>query len=404
MRPRQILNTLTIALLASVLIGNSSAFAQVNSRGKPPKGGGGGSSGGTLPSVRYSIDELPFPPITSLVPRAMNNSGMVVGYSRFSDDNIPFVYFEYGVTGSETLYFGDDLDLLAIGYGWALPASFRIRTVLDVNEFGLIVGSMGLDDGTQNQGFAIDTDLSSDPADWAFAALPTLGFSFTAAFNVNDEGDVLGVYRTSGGPLDHYLYNCYDPAVNEPLPLNIPGATIAGMNNDRQVLLEVDNIPTLFEEGESLRIVGDANYVQPFLLASNYLNDAGVFSWKATVNSKGWKTVPIRRSINSGATAETLVNISANVYGLNEQSDVLIEGRRLFHDEVGLVNVDDLILDSDPLKASWVGNGGWIRLLTDRSSNPDDAEFLRFPKMIGTVTTADGYWHAVVLTPGPAPQ
>lgn len=363
----------------------------------PPGGGGGGGGGPTPPAVRYSIHPITSVPTAVddyLVGVAMNNSGMVVGLTS-TDDNYPLI-----VVGG-TVFRDNDINDIAAQYYWPLPAGFRIRTCTDVNELGVVVGSMGTDDRTQNAGFAIDTHLSSDPALWTFYHLPHLGFAYSVARAINDFGDIVASYQ----PLDStarvpYLFNLYTP---ETEPTIIPYAAAAvpdGFNNFRQILFCLDGAnPSVYEPGMPLLTLTDANYRSSSSSFSQLLNDAGVLAWRMHAK-KGNHTVPVRRSISSGLPLQQLYSSSAYVKAINRQNDVLLSGDLLYHNEFGIVNLDNLILSSDPLRGMWINNGGSYELMTDRSSVESDPDDLRFPPLVGRVQFG-GVQYMVLLIPGP---
>lgn len=406
-----------MAVLALVAL-TMSATPAVAQKGKP--GGGGGDSGGggggvVLPNVRYAIGGLD-PTSNQLTPlpsgmrniNGMNNEGIIVGdhHLQYNDAlNLhPVVIMPDG-----TIYSGHDLDLAAAINGWSPaggtpPPGYRIRSAVDVNEHGLIVGAMG--DGVTAGGYVLDTRRSADPVDWDFFALPTLGSSYSYGKKVNDEGDILTLYRRPGGTAyDWYLYNYDAPSVHEPMFLNLPGSYPAyGLNNRRQVLLADDlRRPVIFEEGRDLRIFTDIPYPSHPNPGHN-LNDDGVFAWQMGGFGKGKHTynVAVRRAIDSGTT-EQLMDVQSVPNGVNQQSDVLLasvsSGWYLFHDEAGLLPIVDLIPDADPLKEYLVANSPWYRKFSDRSPDPEDSPELRFPEIIGTVKTADGNYHLFRLTP-----
>lgn len=359
------------------------------------KGGKGGGGGATLPNARYTLSQIPLPSHL----RGMNSSGMVVGDDYDSTGQLrPYVRMVDG-----TVYAEVSLDLLASHCGWPLPDGFRFRSAYDVNESGLVVGSMGTDDLLLRQGYVLDTGLSTDPGDWVFYALPTLGAPTSAAYLVNDWGDVVVRYDHPDGGSDWYLYNYYAPATNEPLALELPGSHAYGLNNLRQVLLKAPGSysPALFEEGRGVTVFSDADYYPPS--GPSLLNDAGVFAWQAVVQTRGRNTarVPVRRNIG-GSTLEYLMSTSSAPYDINQQSDVTIHyggsPSYLYHNEAGLLPIADLIPDSDPLKSFWVGYDGRAQLLTDRSSDPTRPDAL-LPVILGTVETADGGIHGIMMTP-----
>lgn len=395
---------MAVLALAAWTTGTTPAAAQ---KSKP------GGGGGTLPNVRYAISALgptadPLTPMPSGMRNlnGMNNAGLIVGdHNLYYNDawNLhPVVIMPDGA-----IYSGEDLDLVAARNGWSPagwvpPAGFRIRSAIDVNEDGLIVGSMG--DGTSTAGYVLDTRLSSNPGDWVFFALPTLGSSYSYGYKVNDDGDIAVFYRRPGGTeYDWYLYNYHTPALNEPMPLNLPGSyPLYGLNNLRQVLLSVDGRPAIFEEGKGLRIVDDMQYPSSSNPGRN-LNDDGVYAWKMGGFGKGNNaySAAIRRAIGSDAI-EQLMDVESTPNELNQQADVLVAssaGDHLFHDEAGLLRIVDLIPDSDPLKQFLVDNQAWNRLMSDRSSNPDDPLHRRFPAIVGSVKTADGNYQLYRLTP-----
>ena len=137
-----------------------------------------------------------------------------------------------------------------------------------------------------------------------------------------------------------------------------------------------------------------------------FLNDAGQFAWRVWVPTKGKRgnTVPVRHGIQPGSSVEILKSATSSPNGINQQGDTIIDDSStssLFHNDAELLTIEDLIPDTDPLKGFWVGNTSEVNLLTDRSSESNDPESLRYPTLVGRVSTSAGY-AAVVFPPIPS--
>jgi len=381
------------SLLSMLFVLQGAAISWAAPQPGKGKGGGGGDST-TLPAVRYQVHAITSD--ASIVPLAMNNAGMIVGYT-YPNDNYPLIV----VAGN--VFQGETLDSLALVYGWPVPPGFRLRTCTDVNELGVVVGGMGTDDRTQNAGFALDTQLSANPADWTLYHLPNLGYDYSIARAINDFGDIVANYRPLGSEERvGYLFNLYTPAI-EPTIIPYAGAGIpAGFNNFGQMLFSLDgNNPSIYQPGQPLITFTDANYRNGSSYGNTVLlNDAGVFAWRELIKRTA---VAVRRSIDSTMPLQQLSSSTTYSTSINQQNDVLLSQDLLYHDEFGIVNLDKLILTDTPLATSWINANGQCNLMTDRSNVTADSVHTRFPMLVGRFNS-DGVTYLVYLIPVAPPQ
>jgi len=174
----------------------------------------------------------------------INNSGVAVGYSRFANGDIDFVY-DHGQFSqpfpTNFLPFGinDHGDIVGItpgvnfqGFtyiggvtaGLSFPGSL-ITSLTDINNTGTIVGSE--EDAKQRfHGFIYDHGV--------FSTLDVPGADQTKVYGINDHGDIVGVYFI-GADGHGFLY---DNSVFT--PIDVPGASFTeahGINNSDEITL-----------------------------------------------------------------------------------------------------------------------------------------------------------------------
>ncbi len=170
--------------------------------------------------VEYTIQEIPVPGIGTVWINGMTNSGFVYGWFTDTVD---------GVTVYRSGWIYDQLD--GVFYDLNQEASLlmqaqtlfgpdaSILSVVGMNSRGDMVGYVE-DTAAIRKGYVIDTSFegqfSSNPADWTIRALPDFGSDYTYGRRINENGDVLGVYRRADGTSDAYLYNPWLDTAAEP--------------------------------------------------------------------------------------------------------------------------------------------------------------------------------------------
>src|SRR5262249_20368700 len=103
-----------------------------------------------------------------------------------------------------------DLEILIAGAG--VTQGWKIGSAVGINDDGLLVGYLApLGAGYQSvarQGFALDLGAAAPQV----VPLPNWGdWTMTYARCVNNNGDILGVYKNPDGSFGLYFYNPSDP-------------------------------------------------------------------------------------------------------------------------------------------------------------------------------------------------
>ncbi len=94
------------------------------------------------------------------------------------------------------------------------------------------------------------------------------------------------VTTTAATGLRYDLYNVYEPAANEPLPIPLTYVDY-GLNNHRQVIASEGGYPAVYEEGVGVTVLDDVSGSSGGGLGNHLLNDAGQFSWHVNFKPKG---------------------------------------------------------------------------------------------------------------------
>jgi len=210
------------------------------------------------------IRDLGIPNVRS---RDINNRGQIVGFTA-GDDGVtrPFLW----EAGRTTLLEG-------------LPCPRAPGAAAEqINNNGVVVGS--------SQSFAGTRAVVWQNGE-VMALVPPVPMEVGAALDVNDQGDVIGVYSdASGTGTRSFLWQAL--GVTELLPLELPGANaarVASINNLGQIVGSTHlgplgsggSIATLWQEGVARdlnELISDDDPAKPFvtLAGGNRINDAGL--------------------------------------------------------------------------------------------------------------------------------
>lgn len=325
------------------------------------KPGGGGS---TLPKVRYQIQMWDMPHDAGGVVNDMNNLGQVVGWELLESGAKHAYLYDPQVDPTTAV------DLNAVV---AAPEDWVIASAVAISDSGVIVGYLEPveSDGTVRAGYVLDTAAEAP----ALQPLPDGEWAFTYPRGINEDGDILGVYRKPTGLFGVYVYN---PAVDTgliDLGVDLQHENYCALNNSTptrgaQVALQVyDGSSSGFAtswtraDGFTAPLPGSDTSVRD-------INDAGTLcgGTYAKPDNKGpTRLYPFRYS----TALEVLAYANRAAGRINSAADLLL-GEVLYRQETGFLRIDDLIDRNDPDSALWfTGHPTYPSDMTDRVAGPD---------------------------------
>ena len=392
--------------LSCVVLFATAAFAY-----PPPDGKGGGKGGGgedpppepELPPIEYLETKIALPAagVQGARLNRFNELGMIGGYYYFPDQIHDRRAYLYDPGDPLNPYSAIDLNELApVG----LHPDWIIRSVVGMNNNGLVVGYISLfDDVTIRRGFVMD--LAADPVE--LYTLPDDGWGWvdTYARNVNDNGDILGVFQRAdlskgvylfnpglrGGDLDAdlevldinaYAYNFMD--LSNPLP---------GAASKIVVELAGGGIAE-YTRGGSVNVTTDPAPINPVLNANGDVAAHAYVETVVPINKKKSEIVSewaLYRDFGMGA--EVTLGGQGSCDGMNNSGTVVLTGygsslgKYLYHDDWGFLDLYDLTsADHDlsgNIRMNEVGVDGFSQLA------------------VGGTNTLTGETELVILTPSP---
>lgn len=300
-------------------------------------------------AVTYRLDFVPFAEgATSQEVIRMNNLGMVVG--RFiggAGDTVGYVYDHPGMLGSpNALYLLPDLI--------DVPGEWTSSGCWGINDHGQVVGYLStLVDGVEQRvGFVMD--LSTAIPTWKYLPTPA-GSTFTWGMRINDNGHVVGVFRTAaGGNVDFgYFYHVAgdsatdyellsDPSSGQLLSFN---TSSPGLNNLGQISGRTANGWFRLTPGVTMESIQDAN-----LQVVEDINDWGVLCGRATMvtgTTKRGQTT----TTQAGCFYDTQLNYVTGTFSaktINNSNDMAVvfspAGRPSYYrNNEGLISIDPML-------------------------------------------------------------
>lgn len=344
----------------------------------------GGSSGS--PTVRYEIVlfQLPNDSISSMLINDVNNLGQVVGWY-LDDFGQKACLYDPAIDPSPAI------DLNSIGL--VMPEGYeqyRLASAVAINDHQVVVGYLA--DAEENRvGYALDLGAETPVID----LLPDLQLAYSYGSQINENGDILGVYEDADGVRMAYLFNpgYYDgDAVIRELRNGIPldfsddiPASLA-LLGDRTPWFKLNNpsngrpaqIGGVNSNGVLFRYtVGDAvseefPEIEPYWDNDfSGINDHGTFCGLAIVPVEGGKgrnatsIEPFRYD-----TALEVLPIDAK-YVIGTPADInnsgdMISGRYVYFDEWGWLDIDVLVDGTDADLTAWFSGSPGMRAMSDR--------------------------------------
>jgi uncharacterized membrane protein len=340
-----------------------------------------------LPPIRYRIQYWTIPnadPTTASL-NGMNNLGQIVGWY-------------YNLAGSRRGYLYDPLsidshvavDLETHVGGAGVPSGWRISGALGINDDGIIVGSVSPSedaDATVRQGFVLDTQAAVPQV----VLLPNWGaWSYTYARQINDNGDILGVYENPDDSTGLYFYNPNDP--NSPYFLD--DVQTNGLLNNPTATRPAQ-VGGTFDNGTQapFRWTPQSNTLETFGTLTTVggvrgMNDAGTLCG-STRSGKPSTIYPMRVNLPPA-------QLLSNIYGpwgqdINSTGDVLLasagtKSGGLYRDDWpaygNSVDVNKLVTGTQAELATWASASSTaLYLINDRISGINAGEiagYLRF--------------------------
>ena len=289
---------------------------------------------GILLSFTFTTVDVPAAVNTSAV--GINKQGSIVGAYRDTGGKL-HGFLDVGGTFS-TIDFPD--------------ATFT--QIISINKSGQIVGNYGI--GASTHGF-----LANPPygvANFTTINVPFIGAQNTIAHGLNDSGQIVGMWKNSGGTNHSFLANFpYGPtdftSFNVPLECSTCGDGAGGINNSGQI------VGGYFANSKN----------------HGYLDTAGVFS---TVDFP---------DANNGSVAIRINNVGQIV-------GAYLDANSQVH---GFLNTSGVIETVDFPGAAFEGAGN------PASANTGAFGINDLGQIVGTYLDAGGHFHGYLATPGSAP-
>lgn len=187
-------------LLSCLVLFATAAFAYPPVGNGGGKGGGGNDGGGEEPPPEPELPPIEYvptyinPPYTSsrTVNWSLNDLGMACGYYETVTGEYSGWLFDPTVDSSTAIDL-NDLEIQGLDSAW------YIQTALDLNNNGLVVGSLSMfEDPLARRGYILDL------ASLTLYDLPDHGYARPYAKWVNDNGDVVYLDRDT---FEHRIYN-----------------------------------------------------------------------------------------------------------------------------------------------------------------------------------------------------
>ncbi|MEZ6039691.1 MAG: hypothetical protein R3C20_04245 [Planctomycetaceae bacterium] len=363
------------------------------------------------PIFEYRTTVVP----TSSTVRNINgitNNRRVFGAIWNSDgsDQCGFMYDQ--VTGN--VYEMNRISALAAQVHQLTDADFSIYSITSMNESGVMTGYIENSTSGIRYGIIIDPivegQFNDDPIDWIVELLPDLGSTYTQPTQINEFGDVVGVFRQPDGFWGAYICNPWSGGTPSVLPVTLSGGSLVVKLNDFAEVAGVDSLRRAFRydsSTEPVQFYSDADYA-----SVTGLNNAGVFSGRAWItvpgtSGNGTTTTPVayRHDGILRPIADTIAAALAD--SLKETGDVACYSQSssnpmLSHTGFGLddaphlFSLSESIAADDPLKTLFVTNGAALYAINDR----DDTGY---PQLVCRMAVPDGSGGtasvAVILTP-----
>ena len=380
----------------SLLAASFALAAPPDGKGKPPNDD---PPPAPLPPIKYRIQYFDTPNSAgSKYANGMNNLGQAVGwYIREDGDKRAYLY-------DPAIDLDSAVDLNDIA---PAPEGWVISSGVGLNDSGLVVGSIELiDNRAVRRGFLLNR--AADPPTIEF--LPAMpGEQFSSAHDVNENGDVTGVYRRADGTDDVFLYNSgvYDPLDED---LNVLGAVLG------QPAVQLNN-PTATRSAQIAGVLADGTFFRwsPFEPLETFayenwrhwprgLNDSGTFcgrSWVAAKGNKGY-SLPFRYNTepeyltDAEWSSPEAINSSGDLCGWFTGNSEYTPW--VYHDDWGSINPADLVTGSDADLALWdSATSVSVTKINDRDPATD------FGQLRGSLRFNDDSTLFFILTPEPAP-
>jgi hypothetical protein len=347
-----------------------------------------------LPPVRYDIQYWTIPGATSnsVSINGLNNPGQIVGW-----------YIDLGGHRRGYLYDPEidpvsavDLESMIAGAG--VPDGWTIIGALDINDHGIVVGSispLGDEGANVREGFVLDIHAPTPQ----IVVLPNFGdWDYTYARQINENGDVLGVYETASGTPGLYFYNPNDADSPYLLP-NVQ--TTALLNNP--VGTRPAQVGGTFPSGAPFRWTPQSNQLTTFGSFVAYggirgINDAGTLCGSLR---KSLTTYPMR--LNSLPAQQLSSSYGPWGQAINSTGDLLIatagtNGGAVYRDDWGAYGkygeLKKLVVGTSSEVATWqTASSVALYLMNDRDL-PSNAG-----QITGFLRLSNGSFLPFLLTP-----
>lgn len=352
-----------------------------------------------LPPIKFQIQLWDVPYGGGKYINKMNNLGQVVGwYSHPNGEKHGFLY-------DPTVNVDTAIDLNDVV---ATPAGWMISSAVGINDRGAIVGYLEPVGSSFDPNFRMGFILDMAAETPTLLPLPDAQWAYAWGTSINENGDVLGIYRTAGGGYGIYFWNCglYAPADPTPVLLEQDVALTDAppeLNNpvgDRpaQIAGQLAAGPTKY--GTAFRWTpGQSLETFPELQSPSVMdiNDSGIFCGRVLAKPTNKPSSLYLMRFNTSLELLGL-SINSTIFSdINGDGD-LITYASLYRDGWGFLNPNDLIDLSDPDAAIWFGAS--TVNLTDLNER-DDAT--GFGQMVGRMWFADHSVLCFTLTPVPSP-
>jgi hypothetical protein len=269
------------------------------------------------PPIRYQIQYWDVPSPTGFAYQTdMNNLGQVVGW--YMDVNGEKLAYLYDPSVSPTMA----IDLTSAYAAAGLPAGWVVASAVGINDQGLIVGYLAPSGSPSNspvrQGFLLDT-LADTPQ---IMPLPDWGLTFTYPKDINEQGHILGVFKSPTGVWSAYFWrpgvdasptflnaNVYNPDfLRLSSPAGAASPIVGGQLSNRT--------PFRWTPGGALQTI--SGHSSSFLYD---MNDAGTFCGSG-VTGRPARSYPMRLT-GTTPTFLTAAPINSAAISINNSGDVI---------------------------------------------------------------------------------
>jgi hypothetical protein len=343
-----------------------------------------------LPPVRYQIQYWDVPSSNGFAYQTdMNHLGQVTGwYQLAGGEKRAYLY-------DPTVNVTTAIDLTS-AYAAGLPAGWVVSSAVGINDQGVIVGYLAPEGSPSHtpvrQGFLLDT-LADTPQ---IMLLPDWGLTYTYPKDINERGDILGVFKSPTGVWSAYFWrpgvdpsptflnsNVYNP---DYLRLSSPAGSASPIVGGQLT----NRTPFRWTPGGALQTI--SGHSSSFLYD---MNDAGTFCGSG-VTGRPARSYPMRLT-GTTPTFLTSAPVNSAAISINNSGDV-IYSESLHRTDWGYLDLNKLVTGSTADLQDW--NAATQAVLSHMN---DRGALTNFGQIAGRLQFSNGTYAPFLLVPVPAP-